>query len=221
LLEKDLSVLAAGVREGRKTFANTLKYIYMTTSANFGNMFSMAGAALFLPFLPLLPKQILLNNFLTDFPAMAISGDAVDAELVEQPRRWDIRFIRNFMIVFGVVSSLFDFITFAALLFILKATPEQFRTGWFVESVMTEVLIIIVMRTWQPFYKSTPSQPLLVAMIVVLVVTLALPYSPLSGMLGLTPLPLSSLLLLALITVFYAAASELVKQFFHAKVFLE
>src|SRR6266545_97360 len=193
----------------------------MTTSANFGNMFSMAGAALFLPFLPLLPKQILLNNFLTDFPAMAISGDAVDAELVEQPRRWDIRFIRNFMIVFGVVSSLFDFITFAALLFILKATPEQFRTGWFVESVMTEVLIIIVMRTWQPFYKSTPSQPLLVAMIVVLVVTLALPYSPLSGMLGLTPLPLSSLLLLALITVFYAAASELVKQFFHAKVFLE
>jgi Mg2+-importing ATPase len=221
LLEKDLRVLSAGVREGRKTFANTLKYIYMTTSANFGNMFSMAGAALFLPFLPLLPKQILLNNFLTDFPAMAISGDAVDVELVEKPRRWDIRFIRNFMIVFGVVSSLFDFLTFAALLFILKATPEQFRTGWFVESVMTEVLIIIVMRTWQPFYKSMPSQPLLVAMIAVLVVTLALPYSPLSGMLGLTPLPLSSLLLLALITVFYAAASELVKQFFHAKVFFK
>ncbi|HYJ88014.1 MAG TPA: magnesium-translocating P-type ATPase [Pyrinomonadaceae bacterium] len=219
LLEKDLNVLAAGVREGRKTFANTLKYIYMTTSANFGNMFSMAGAALFLPFLPLLPKQILLNNFLTDFPAMAISTDSVDAELVERPRPWDIRFIRKFMIVFGVVSSLFDFLTFAALVFVLKATPEEFQTGWFVESVMTEVLIILVMRTWNPFYKSLPSRPLLMAMILVLVVTLALPYSPLSGILGLTPLPITSLLLLGLITVVYALASEVTKKFFHARLF--
>jgi Mg2+-importing ATPase len=219
LLEKDLGVLAAGVREGRKTFANTLKYIYMTTSANFGNMFSMAGAALFLPFLPLLPKQILLNNFLTDFPAMAIATDSVDPELVERPRRWNIAFIRNFMIVFGVVSSVFDFLTFAALVFILKATPEVFRTGWFVESVMTEVLIILVMRTWRPFYTSMPSRPLLAAMIVVLLVTLSLPYSPLSGLLGLTPLPLSSLLLLGFITVLYAGASELTKKFFHARAF--
>jgi Mg2+-importing ATPase len=220
LLEKNLDVLAAGVREGRKTFANTLKYIYMTTSANFGNMFSMAGAALFLPFLPLLPKQILLNNFLSDFPAMAISTDSVDAELVEKPRPWDIRFIRNFMIVFGVVSSLFDFLTFAALIFVLKATPEQFRTGWFVESVMTEVLIIVVMRTWKPFYKSVPSRPLTISMIAVLAVTLALPYSPLKGILGLTPLPLSSLLLLGLITVAYAAVSEYTKKVFHARAFL-
>ncbi|MCM3903916.1 MAG: magnesium-translocating P-type ATPase [Pyrinomonadaceae bacterium] len=219
LLEKHLNVLAAGVREGRKTFANTLKYIYMTTSANFGNMFSMAGAALFLPFLPLLPKQILLNNFLTDFPAMAISTDAVDPELVEKPRRWDIRFIRNFMIVFGVVSSIFDFLTFAALIFILKATPEVFRTGWFVESVMTEVLIILVMRTWNPFYKSMPSRPLLVAMILVLLVTLSLPYSPLKGILGLTPLPISSLMLLGLITVLYAGASEFTKKVFHERAF--
>jgi Mg2+-importing ATPase len=219
LLEKDLGVLSAGVREGRKTFANTLKYIYMTTSANFGNMFSMAGAALFLPFLPLLPKQILLNNLLTDFPAMAISTDSVDPELVEKPRPWDITFIRNFMIVFGVVSSIFDFLTFAALVFILRATPEEFRTGWFVESVMTEVLIIIVMRTWKPFYKSMPSRPLLVAMILVLLVTLALPYSPLKGILGLTPLPASSLMLLGLITVLYAGASELTKKFFHARAF--
>jgi Mg2+-importing ATPase len=219
LLEKDLRVLAAGVREGRKTFANTLKYIYMTTSANFGNMFSMAGAALFLPFLPLLPKQILLNNFLTDFPAMAISTDSVDAEVVDRPRPWDIRFIRNFMIVFGVVSSLFDFLTFAALIFILKATPDQFRTGWFVESVMTEVLIIVVMRTWKPFYKSMPSRPLLVAMVLVLLVTLALPYSPLKGILGFTPMPFSSLMLLGLITVTYAAASELTKKYFFARTF--
>ena len=219
LLEKDLGVLSAGVREGRKTFANTLKYIYMTTSANFGNMFSMAGAALFLPFLPLLPKQILLNNLLTDFPAMAISTDSVDPELVEKPRPWDITFIRNFMIVFGIVSSIFDFLTFAALVFILRATPEEFRTGWFVESVMTEVLIIIVMRTWKPFYKSMPSRPLLVAMILVLLVTLALPYSPLKGILGLTPLPISSLMLLGFITVLYAGASELTKKFFHARAF--
>jgi Mg2+-importing ATPase len=219
LLEKDLRVLASGVREGRKTFANTLKYIYMTTSANFGNMFSMAGAALFLPFLPLLPKQILLNNFLTDFPAMAISTDSVDPELVEKPRPWDINFIRNFMIVFGVVSSVFDFLTFAALVFILKATPEQFRTGWFVESVMTEVLIIIVMRTWKPFYKSAPSRPLLIAMVLVLFITLALPYSPLKGILGFTPLPFSSLMLLGLITAIYAAASELTKRYFFVRVF--
>lgn len=217
LLEKDLGVLAAGVREGRKTFANTLKYIYMTTSANFGNMFSMAGAALFLPFLPLLPKQILLNNFLTDFPAMAISSDDVDTELIEKPRPWDIRFIRNFMIVFGMVSSIFDFLTFAALLFILKATPEQFRTGWFIESVMTEVLIIVVMRTWRPFYTSKASRPLMFAMILVLVVTLALPYSPLKGILGLTPLPVSSLLLLGFITVLFAVCSELTKRRFYAK----
>jgi Mg2+-importing ATPase len=221
LLEKDLSVLAAGVREGRKTFANTLKYIYMTTSANFGNMFSMAGAALFLPFLPLLPKQILLNNFLTDFPAMAISADHVDPELVETPRCWNISFIRNFMVVFGVVSSIFDFLTFAALVFIIRATPEQFRTGWFVESVMTEVLIIFVMRTWKPFYQSKPARSLLISGFLVLVVTLALPFSPLSGILGFTPLPVSTLLLLGLITCGYAGASELAKRVFYQCMFTQ
>jgi Mg2+-importing ATPase len=212
LLEKDLSVLAAGVQEGRITFANTLKYIYMTTSANFGNMFSMAGAALFLPFLPLLPKQILLNNFLTDFPAMAISTDRVDPEAIRIPRHWDIRVIRNFMIAFGLVSSIFDFLNLATLVFIIRATPDAFRTGWFIESVMTEVFIILVMRTWKPFYKSLPSGPLLAGMIVVVLVTLALPYSPLSGVLGLTPLPFSTLLLLATITLLYKAASELTKR---------
>jgi Mg2+-importing ATPase len=219
LLEKDLSVLTAGIREGRKTFANTLKYIYMTTSANFGNMFSMAGAALFLPFLPLLPKQILLNNFLTDFPAMAISTDEVDTELVEKPKPWDIRFIRNFMVLFGIVSSIFDFLTFAALLFLFKATSEQFRTAWFIESVMTEVLIIVVMRTWKPFYRSMPSKPLLFAMILVLLITLALPYSPLNGFLGLTPLPTSWLVILALITFLYGGVSEIAKKLFQDRIF--
>jgi Mg2+-importing ATPase len=220
LLEKDLGVLAAGVREGRKTFANTLKYIYMTMSANFGNMFSMAGAALFLPFLPLLPKQILLNNFLTDFPAMAISTDEVDAELVEKPRTWDVKFIRDFMITFGIISSLFDFLTFAVLLYVLRATTEEFRTGWFVESVMTEVLIIVVMRTWKPFYQSLPGRTLSIAMLVVVIITLALPYSPLAGPLGLVPLKASWLLMLGLITVAYAVATELPKRLFYRRVFV-
>lgn len=214
LLEKDLGVLCAGVREGRRTFANTLKYIFMTTSANFGNMFSMAGAALFLPFLPLLPKQILLNNFLTDFPAMAIATDSVDPDQLKRPQVWDIRFIRNFMIVFGIVSSVFDFLTFGALVFVLKAGPEEFRTGWFVESVITEVLIIVVMRTWKPFYKSKVSRTLLIAMSLVLMITFALPYSPLSELLGFKPLPLSAILILGLITLLYVAASEAAKRMF-------
>jgi Mg2+-importing ATPase len=218
LLEKDLGVLSAGVREGRRTFANTLKYIFMTTSANFGNMFSMAGAALFLPFLPLLPKQILLNNFLTDFPAMAIATDSVDADQLEKPLVWDIRFIRNFMIVFGIVSSVFDFLTFGALVFILKSGPEEFRTGWFVESVMTEVLIIAVMRTWKPFYRSKLSRPLLIAMILVLIITFALPYSPFSALLGFRPLTASSMVLLGTITLFYVVTSEVAKRILLRKI---
>jgi Mg2+-importing ATPase len=217
LLEKDLDALADGVREGRTTFANTLKYIFMTTSANFGNMFSMAGAALFLPFLPLLPKQILLNNFLTDFPAMAIATDSVDRELVEKPRRWDIKFIRDFMIVFGVVSSVFDFLTFGALLFLLDANAEQFRTGWFLESVMTELLILPVIRTWRPFYQSRPGKPLWVATLIVLAVTLALPYLPLNKWLGFSPLPASFILVFAGITGSYLIASEITKKFFYRR----
>jgi Mg2+-importing ATPase len=221
LLEKDLDALADGVREGRTTFANTLKYIFMTTSANFGNMFSMAGAALFLPFLPLLPKQILLNNFLTDFPAMAIATDSVDRELVEKPRRWDIKFIRDFMIVFGVVSSVFDFLTFGALLFLLDADAEQFRTGWFLESVMTELLILPVIRTWRPFYQSRPSKPLWVATAIVLAVTFALPYLPLNKLMGFSPLPASFILVFAGITAGYLIASEITKKFFYRRAHYE
>jgi Mg2+-importing ATPase len=221
LLEKDLAVLCAGVREGRRTFANTLKYIYMTTSANFGNMFSMAGAAVFLPFMPLLPKQILLNNFLTDFPAMAIATDSVDPDQLRKPQVWDIRFIRNFMIVFGIVSSIFDFLTFGALVFLLKTGPEDFRTGWFIESVMTEVLIIVVLRTWRPFYKSRMSRALLIAMLLVLMITFALPYTPVNEILGFRPLPLKSIAVLGLITLLYVAASELTKHFFWRRTAVE
>src|SRR5262249_30821428 len=153
LLEQGLDVLRRGIEEGRVTFANSLKYVFTTTSANFGNMFSMAGASVLLPFLPLLAKQILLNNFLSDFPAIAIAVDNVDQEWVEKPRRWDVRFIRNFMIIFGLVSSLFDFLTFGALLFIVRATPAQFQSGWFVESLLTELFVALVVRTRRPFYK--------------------------------------------------------------------
>jgi len=204
--------------EGRHTFANTLKYVFTTTSANFGNMFSMAGASLFLPFLPLLAKQILLNNFLSDFPAMGIASDSVDHELVKRPRRWDINFIRSFMVVFGLVSSLFDYATFGTLLLIVRATPEQFRTGWFIESLMTELLIALVVRTRRPFFKSKPGKYLWLSTLIVALMTVLLPYLPFSHLLGFTPLPLWLLSLIMAITLLYVAASELAKRIFYQRV---
>ena len=203
---------------GRTTFANTLKYVFITTSANFGNMFSMAGASLFLPFLPLLPMQILLTNFLTDFPAMTIAGDSVDPEMVERPRRWNIEFIRNFMVTFGLVSSVFDYLTFGMLLLVVRATTDQFRTGWFLESVLTELLILLVIRTQRPFFRSKPGRYLALSALAVALVTLVLPYSPLGGILGFTPLPLALLLVLSGITVAYVTASEVAKKVFYHKV---
>jgi P-type Mg2+ transporter len=218
LLKHDLAVLAQGVREGRMTFANTLKYVFVTTSANFGNMFSMAGVSLFLPFLPLLPKQILLTNFLTDIPAITIAADSVDPELVERPRRWNIRFIRNFMLTFGLVSSVFDYLTFGMLLYVYHASIDQFRTGWFVESVLTELLIMLVIRTQKPFFQSRPGRYLALATLIIAAITLLLPYSPLGALLGLTPLPLSLLALIGGITLLYILASELAKHLFYRHV---
>src|SRR5262249_36591271 len=156
LLDRDLDVIRAGIEEGRRTFANTLKYILTTTSANLGNMISMAAASLVLSFLPLTAGQILLNNFLSDIPAIGIAEDGVDPELIDRPRRWDIRFIGRFMVEFGVLSSAYDLITFVILLTVFHATPEIFRTGWFVESLLTELLIALVVRTRRPFYRSRP-----------------------------------------------------------------
>jgi Mg2+-importing ATPase len=218
LLEKDLGVLVRGVEEGRMTFANTLKYVFMATSANFGNMFSMAGASLFLSFLPLLPKQILLTNLLTDFPEMTIATDRVDPELVERPRRWNINFIRKFMIVFGLVSSIFDYLTFGALLWILNATTAQFRTGWFQESVISAALIVLVIRSRQPFFKSRPGRYLLAATLLIAGVTLIFPYTPLAEFFNFTPLPLEFLLLLGGILFLYICTAELVKKVFYRKV---
>ncbi|BDI30591.1 hypothetical protein CCAX7_26420 [Capsulimonas corticalis] len=215
LLEKDLLVLAAGVREGRITFANTLKYIFMATSANFGNMFSMAGASLFLTFLPLLPKQVLLTNLMTDFPAMTIAGDRVDPEMVDAPRRWDIAFLRRFMLVFGFVSSAFDYLTFFVLLHWMRATPAQFRTGWFIESVSSAALIVLIVRTRHRCYLSRPSRALFLTTLAVVGVVLILPYTPLAAPLGLTALPIVYLPVLGLIIGLYIVAAEVAKTWFY------
>ncbi len=218
LLEKDLAVLVQGVQEGRTTFANTLKYVFMSTSANFGNMFSMAGASLFLPFLPLLPKQILLTNLMTDFPEMTIATDQVDVEMVNRPRRWDIAFIRKFMFTFGLVSSVFDYLTFGVLLLLLHATPEQFRTGWFMESVVSAAIIVLVIRSRRPFYKSRPGNQLLVATLAVVMAALILPFTPLGRIFGFVTLPTSFLLILGLIMILYIFTSEVVKKAFYRRL---
>ena len=215
LLQQDLTVLEAGVREGRKTFANTLKYVFMATSANFGNMFSMAGASLFLPFLPLLPKQILLTNLLTDCPELTIATDHVDADWTEQPRRWNVEFIRKFMFTFGLISSIFDYLTFGVLLWVLRAGSGEFRSGWFVESVVSASLIVLVVRTRGLFFRSPPSRPLLAATVVVAVVTVALPYTPLGALFGFVPLPASFLAMMGAIILAYAASAELAKGWFY------
>ena len=215
LLEKDLDVLVDGVREGRTTFANTLKYVLMATSANFGNMFSMAGASLLLPFLPLLPKQILLTNMLTDMPETTIASDSVDAEMLTRPRRWDIGCIRSFMLIFGVLSSVFDYLTFGALLYVLKANTNQFRTGWFVESVLSASLIVLVVRSRRPFFRSRPSKRLLWATLGVVAITLVMPFLPFAPLLGLTPLPPLFLGLVAVIVAMYILSGELVKRIFY------
>jgi len=223
LMKQDLAVLSQGVMEGRRTFANSLKYVFMATSANFGNMFSVAGASLFLPFLPMLPKQILLINFLTDLPEMTIATDHVDEALVKRPRRWDIRFIRRFMVVFGLLSSVFDFVTFAILLGLLRlggipAGLEQriFHTGWFIESVLSAALVVFAIRTRLPFQRSRPSLAMVAATGLVFLLTLALPYSPLSNLLEFTSLPALLLVAMILVVLVYFGMAEAVKRWFYA-----
>jgi Mg2+-importing ATPase len=214
LLERNLDVIRRGVEEGRKTFANTLKYVLTTMSANLGNMLSMTGASLFLPFLPLLPSQILLNNFLSDVPAIGLADDSVDPELVRRPERWNTRFIGRFMVEFGILSSAFDFLTFAALLSVFHASPDVFRTAWFVESLLTELVIALVVRTRRLFFRSRPSNLLLASTLVLIPFTLALPYLPLVRFLGFVPLPPALLMILCAITGLYVLSIELLKRWF-------
>jgi Mg2+-importing ATPase len=200
------------------TFANTLKYVFMASSANFGNMFSMAGASLFLSFLPLLPKQILLTNLLTDFPEMTIATDSVDRELVEKPRRWNIQFIRNFMLTFGLLSSVFDYLTFGVLLLILQATTDQFRTGWFLESVISASVTVLVIRTRKPFFRSKPGKYLSIATLLIVGLTLILPFSPLGEVFGFIPLPIPFILFVGIIVGLFMVAAEITKGIFYRKV---
>lgn len=218
LLNQDLSVIIDGIKEGRKVFLNTLKYIFMATSANFGNMFSMAGASLLLPFLPLLPKQILLTNLLTDFPEMTIATDNVDVQSAAKPRKWDISFITKFMLVFGLLSSVFDYMTFGVLLFVLKANQQQFQTGWFIESVVSATLIVLVLRTQLSILKSRPGKYLLIATLAIVSITLVLPYLPFTNLLGFTPLPMRFYGVMLLIVSTYIISAELVKHWFYKKV---
>ena len=215
LLEKSLGVLADGVVEGRRIFANTMKYVLMGTSSNFGNMFSAAGASLFLSFLPMLPSQILLNNLLYDVSELTIPTDRVDEELLERPEHWDIRFVRRFMVFFGPISSVYDFGTFAVMLLVFHAHASLFRSGWFVESLATQALVIFVIRTRRiPFFSSRPSRPLLATTLAVVAVALALPFSPIAGFLGFQRLPLLFLGILAGMTVTYLGLVELGKAYF-------
>jgi Mg2+-importing ATPase len=218
LLRQDLDILREGVDEGRVTFANTLKYILTTISANFGNMFSMAGASLLLPFLPLLAPQILLNNFLSDIPSTTIAGDNVDPEWVAKPRRWNTKFIRNYMVLFGLVSSLFDFLAFAVLLFLFRAAPAEFRTGWFVESLLTELVIALVVRTRHLFFRSRPSTLLLTSTLAMVGITFLLPYLPFHALFGFVPLPVPLMMAMIGLTVLYVAVTEVAKKYFYSRL---
>ncbi len=211
LLEKSLRVLHDGITEGRKTFANTMKYIMMGLSSNFGNMFSMMGASLILPFLPMLPPQILLNNFLYDTSQLTLATDAVDKNLVKKPPRWDIKFVKKFMIVFGPISSVFDFATFGLLLLVFRLSESQFQTGWFIESLATQVFVIYVIRTrLVPFLESRPSKPLFLNTIFAVAVGWLIPFIGLGAFFAFTPLPLPVLLGIAGIVIVYLAVTEVI-----------
>jgi P-type Mg2+ transporter len=219
LLEKDLAVINDGVAEGRRSFANIMKYIIMGTSSNFGNMFSMAAASLFLPFLPMLPSQILLNNFLYDASQVAIPTDNVDRSMAHRPKRWQIGFIRQFMTIIGPISSLYDFLTFAILLWVFHASTNEslFHTGWFVESLATQTLVVFVIRTAGNPLKSRPSKPLLISVLAAVSVATVLPYTPLGRLLRFTPLPVSLLAAIALLTVTYLLLVQAVKSWFYRR----
>ena len=216
LLRPDLHAILRGVEDGRRTFANTLKYIAITTSANFGNMVSMAFATVLLPFLPMLPVQILLNNFLSDLPAIAIASDSVDREHLASAQRWNIARIRNFMVLFGLISTVFDLMMFALLRFLAHADPATFRTGWFVMSLLTELAALLVLRTRRRFWRSRPSRLLLWSSVFVAILALSLPYSgAIAGLFAFHPLPPGLVFVLLGLVGFYAMGTELAKRHHH------
>lgn len=214
LLDKDLDVLAAGVILGRKTFVNTMKYVRVGISAAFGNVLSMAVAALFLPYLPMLPLQILLLNFLTDFPAIMIAGDEVDPEVLEKPRSWDVKKIKRLMIIFGLISTFFDLATFALLRFGYDAGEKLFHSAWFVESALTELVVMMVLRTHRRFWRSKPGKGLFISSLIVAAIIITLPFTPLGTTIGFVALPLTLILWLLLFIAIYIVINESFKNRF-------
>jgi len=212
LVEPGLRVLHDGIIEGRKAFGNVMKYLLMGTSSNFGNMFSMAGASLFLPFLPMLPMQILLNNLLYDLAQITIPTDHVDETYLQKPQRWDLSLIRNFMLFIGPISSIFDFLTFYVLLHFFRTSEAQFHTGWFVESLATQTLVLFVIRTSKNPLRSRPSAPLVATCLAVVAIGIYLPFSPLAGLLGFTQLPAAYFAFLAVATATYLLLVEAAKR---------
>lgn len=217
LLEKDLAVLHDGVVEGRRSFANILKYIIMGTSSNFGNMFSMAAASLFLPFLPMLPTQILLNNFLYDTSQITIPSDNVDESLLHRPRRWRVDFIRQFMLIMGPISSLYDFLMFGVLIYLFHANERLFHAGWFVESLATQTLVVFVIRTAGSPFRSRPGRQLAATVLAVVVIGAVLPFTIVGRWFGFAPLPLPLLAVIAVMTLTYLALVQMVKTWFYRR----
>ena len=212
LLEPGLKTLHHGILEGRRASANVLKYLLMGTSSNFGNMFSMAAASVFLPFLPMLPTQILLNNFLYDAAQITIPSDNVDPQYVRGPQRWDMKLIRNFMLLIGPISSIYDFLTFYVLLHFFHASEQLFHTGWFVESLATQTLVLFVIRTFGNPFKSRPSAPLAITTVLITLVGIVLPFSRLAAALGFLPLPGSYFVFLTISTLTYLLLVEFAKR---------
>ena len=198
--------------------ANTLKYVFMATSANFGNMFSMAGASLFLPFLPLLPKQILLINLMTDIPELTIATDRVDPEWIARPHRWNLTFIRNFMVVFGVLSSVFDYLTFGVLHWLLRTDPAAFRTGWFLESVISATLIVLVVRTRGRVTTSLPSAALLTATAAIIGAAVTLPFTRWAALFDFAAVPVSLVAWMVAIVIAYVVSAEFAKRWLFQKL---
>jgi Mg2+-importing ATPase len=211
-MEPGLDVLHEGILEGRRAFGNVMKYLFMGTSSNFGNMLSMAAAVAFLPFLPMLPVQILLNSLLYDAAQLAIPTDRVEPAYLQKPRRWDVGLIRRFMLRIGPLSSLFDFLTFAALLHLFRAGEAEFHTGWFLESLATQSLVLFVIRTGGNPFRSRPSTALTLSVLAVVAAGVLLPYTALAGPLGFVPLPASYLLFVAAATAAYLALVEFAKR---------
>ena len=219
LTEKSLLVLKEGILEGRKTFGNTMKYVLMGLSSNFGNMFSVAAATLFLPFLPMLPVQILINNFLYDLSQVTIPSDNVDDSYIQRPQHWNLKMIYRYMFIFGITSSIFDLFTFWLLYTYFAVNQAQFQTGWFIESLATQILVVFIIRTQQtPFFKSKPSIKLVISVLVCLIIGWLLPYMPFANKIGFEVLPLPILGFIVILVCFYLFCAEWVKRLIYRQV---